>query len=667
MSDFQPVDPRDYYANQGGQVSQPAPSDNYAGQSSSGGGFGAVDPRDYYAAQQAKPEPAQLSYWQRPDNIVAAYNAIQAAPDDYNWQALGVNVEAVTSAFDYLKQANGTGDWSAWKPLDTTDPFAQALAALGEPATEIQWDSVWKPAVTDTAIAPTTPALPTGADLAQLQGWQQAAAFAMSNGALSGVTMALPWMAMGAGAGFMAGGPVGAILGAGGALMAGGLLGFMGDPEQQEARKQELLAKGYSQGFVDTLQATFNGAMGVLNKPAEWMEQGLGTGIQLTEAAIDPNRTVAELMADLPEVWEASRLTYEAAATTNLGGAIAELPAGIEWLIDMARTGTSDVQFAGDGEVMTLGPEQVQRLDVFGMGILNAARNEVMAGADPDKVVEKWQAMTGFSGQFADMMYQSLADPLNVMPLAERGVIGKIGDLTGDGLLSKAAKVARDEGAIGTFRKYGELLRTDSAAPDPWKMTRFQQWVSDVDPVTGAIKELSSPATRAKRGLLTFAENPLNPMSWWQGLKELTPKSKGDLFNGMMQDNLGEFFLNHAGDVDAQERAVRAITDLPVQEVKAASAEVGSVEWYTAQQALKSGAEKTRAMFDAYRKAEPIRQQLARIAEATGIPMDELVKRVGGAGKDGVALSKELAGALPEGHLLLSDPALTPASLSKMG
>lgn len=667
MSDFQPVDPRDYYANQGGQVSQPAPSDNYAGQSSSGGGFGAVDPRDYYAAQQAKPEPAQLSYWQRPDNIVAAYNAIQAAPDDYNWQALGVNVEAVTSAFDYLKQANGTGDWSAWKPLDTTDPFAQALAALGEPATEIQWDSVWKPAVTDTAIAPTTPALPTGADLAQLQGWQQAAAFAMSNGALSGVTMALPWMAMGAGAGFMAGGPVGAILGAGGALLAGGLLGFLGDPEQQEQRKQELLAAGYSQGFVDTLQATFNGAMGVLNKPAEWMEQGLGTGIQLTEAAIDPNRTVAELMADLPEVWEASRLTYEAAATTNLGGAIAELPAGIEWLIDMARTGTSDVQFAGDGEVMTLGPEQVQRLDVFGMGILNAARNEVMAGADPDKVVEKWQAMTGFSGQFADMMYQSLADPLNVMPLAERGVIGKIGDLTGDGLLSKAAKVARDEGAIGTFRKYGELLRTDSAAPDPWKMTRFQQWVSDVDPVTGAIKELSSPATRAKRGLLTFAENPLNPMSWWQGLKELTPKSKGDLFNGMMQDNLGEFFYTHAGDVDAQERALNAITDLPVQEVKAASAEVGSVEWYTAQQALKSGADKTRAMFDAYRKAEPIRQQLARIAEATGIPMEELVKRVGGAGKDGVALSKELAGALPEGHLLLSDPALTPASLSKMG
>ena len=151
----------------------------------------------------------------------------------------------------------------------------------------------------------------------------------------------------------------------------------------------------------------YNGAFAALNKPAEWFEQGLGTGIQLADAAIDPNRTVKDLLDILPEVWEASRLTYEAAATTNLGGAVAEGPAAIEFLWDKLTTGTSDVQFAQDGEVLTLGPEQVRALDTFGIAILNAARNEIKAGQDPQQVFEKWQAMTGFSGQMADMLYQS--------------------------------------------------------------------------------------------------------------------------------------------------------------------------------------------------------------------------------------------------------------------
>lgn len=619
------------------------------------------------------PDPS-LSYWEKPANVIGARNMIDNDPD-YDWAGAGIDRQFVYDAYNRMGQANGGRSWWEWDALGRDDPYADTLRQAPEPAHQVQYSPTYKPDyLTQQATQPAAGQLPSGADLANLPGWQKTMAFIMGNGALQGAAMALPWMVLGGLSGAAVGGPIGGIVGAGGALAAGFLLGFAGDQENQEYARQRLLGKGYSPKFVDFLQNTFNAGFKTLNLPAEWLEQSVGTTAILGNAALpmlpykifgyedmldeylSSSAETKRMLDNLPAVWDAARNTYEAAATTGVGGAISNLPAGIEWLADMATQGQTDVKFAGAGQVHVLGQAAPVQLDTVGAAILQAAANEIIAGQDPARVQEKYLAMTGFSGQFADLMYQSLADPLNIVPIAERGLVGKGAKLLGNPLLEQAAKQAVGEGLIGTYKQYGTMLRTGQevagvAAPAPWKMTRFQRWLADVTP-EGVMKELQpgleGALTRTKRSLFTFSENPLNPITWWSSLSELTPKSKFSMFTGLAQSNWGEI-LSTYDDVDAMMTDIQRFSSMQPAEAVVLGRQFNNAEMYTILQGQKGYAEKAKRYHDIWTSNEGRRQLLLRISGITGEDYHRTAARIKDGGpKEANAIYRELVNKVQE-------------------
>jgi len=635
---------------------------------------------DKYRYRTGAPDPS-LTYWEKPANVIGARNLIDRDPQ-YDWESVGIDRQFINDAYNRLGQYNQGRSWWEWDPIDRNDPFTDTMRNLPEPAGNYQDSPVFKPDYLNQPTQQPGTQLPSGVELANLPGWQKTMAFIMGNGAMQGAAMALPWMVMGGTTGFIAGGPIGGILGAGGALTAGFLLGFAGDQENQEYARKRMLASGYSEGFVNFLQNTFNAGFKALNLPAEWTEQAVGTGMlgwdaikqtlpyritgsqDMLDEYLKGNTEFKQLLDNLPAVWDASRSTYEALATTGMGGAISNLPAGIEFLADMATQGQTDVRFAQGGQVHVLGQAEPVKLDLVGTAILKAATNEIIAGGDPNRVFEKYQKMTGFSGQFADMIYQSLADPLNIMPFVERGVVKGVGKVTGNVFLEQAAHLAKGEGIVGTLREYGNLLRQGVEidgvkAPKPWEMTRFQRSVADVTP-DGILKEyrggLAGAATRTKRSFFTFAENPLNPVGWWKSLSELTPKSKFAGYTGLAQSNWGEIMSTY-DDVDKMMTDIVQFSDMKPAEAAVLGRQFNNAEMYTVLQGQKGYSEKAARYQGIWRANGDRRQLLLRVAGITGEDYHKLLARIKEGGpREANTIYRELVNKVQEAQRVDTDP-----------
>ena len=591
-----------------------------------------------------RPEPLPpvtgRSYWEDPRNIAMHYQAQLAAPpgadigSQYGW-----DTQAVADAYEYMRTRHNGDPWWMWKPLDESDPYRAILQQMGEPPPEAQYRPgktyEWQVETPSETAAVGEPQLPGqwpqmgSAEYQALPGWQRFMMSVQSSGALSGVETMLPW----AGFTLLTGGVAG-LAALPSMLFGGAALGHF--TSEQTFGKLKGLG-GWREALANVLQPLAQKTFLALNWPTERLEQAVGLLTQLGEhsvqssaayaagitagalnkvfdldlnalAMIQTGRSEAEkllaVLGDLESAWQAGRLTYEATALTPVGRAVGNLPAAMfnagllpEVVWDYLRTGDTDVVFnrmAGPGEVWVLGQAEPVRINRAGLAIMDAARQEIAQGADWRDVYNKYFAQLGMSGQLADLVAQSLADPLNVTPLVESRALALFGKATRNPVLVKAARLASQagEGAIGTRRVYRALLPTELR---PFEMSPGQLKLVGINPETGAYESLSPARTvqRTARSIgeaaVTLGESPFNPGAWVgfvRNLFELTPDSRYKAVLEMAHDNAG-LLLNMGGD-DPKEmfRLVRAWRELDLREAAAAAEILGMPEAATVKPGL---------------------------------------------------------------------------------
>jgi hypothetical protein len=504
------------------------------------------EPSQSYWSPQAPAAPIERGYWTDPRNIAMHYNAIQADTQGLDWQSFGIDPGFVEAAYNYAKGLNSNKEWTEWTLPTTGDYFAELLNQQPAPPPESQWmskDSTidWTAILGDFAppelLNPPQPGQPiqsagavpaftyTPEQWAQLPSWQKTTATIQSSGVLYGLAATAPWAAL-AGVGALVAG--GTLLPAVGLLGLGVGLGVAGSPDTYN----KLRAKFGNQDWIGDLEGMGTKGLLALNWLAEKAEQTIGMAWQLGDAALSDDKDFQQLLNNIPQVWEASRLTYESLAPTPVGKEIGNLPAHIEWLSDMLTQGSTDVRFAEAGQVQTIGQLEPVSVPAAGLALLQMATAEQIAnpGKSYQEIIGKYQEQYGFSGQLMDLIGQSLLDPLNAVPKVETGGLKLLGKVTGDTALVQAAKMADKYygGASKTFQLYPEVLKGTTLEGAP---TWMQRTLGGLTP-TGEID-------LARGGGLLGKVWP-----WYAHLNELQPEAQAKVGAVAVVDWMGSAVSN---------------------------------------------------------------------------------------------------------------------------
>lgn len=590
------------------------------------GGMTAEEWQAFQAAEVSKFGYAP-GYWEDPLRVARYYNLITSGTEGAalpSW----LDQEAVKSAYNYMSYRNGGKPWWEWGVLPQDDPGRELLQQMATPPQEALWSTEqhWgeqapqpggangegegvrrTPQQTDNVGVMTT-------DWTKLPGWQKVAATFMTNPYVQAAGTMLP-MSIAGGLAGAAAGPVGMLVGAATPMVAGMGLAFAGDP----ASYDKMRAQGYGD-LADKLQKTADWALKALNIPAEELEKIIGTAGQLGGAAIDPKDygTLQEMLDNLPAVYEASRLTYETTAAQI--PAIGNIPAGVEWLIDMARTGKTDVVFAGPGQVHVLGQALPQNVDKYTQVALQDAWKRIAGGEAAEQVIQEVQEKYAFSGAFTDLIFQMGADPLNVVPIVERKAVGALADVTGNPTLKLASQIAEGEGVIGTTRVYGELLRS-GLGPEVKNLNPLQLKIAGLTS-EGIIKNLQPSgqglAAIAKQGVGKVAEQPFNPLIWAKTLAELTPESRARTMLAMAQENISVALDAAKGDPIKQAQIIETWIRNTPEEALSAAKVVGTPEGMTVRQAMAGFQGKVNEMRASWELGSTKRGLLLRMSSALG-------------------------------------------------
>ena len=544
---------------------------------------------NFYAPIPNEPGPAiqinpqQNNLWNDPANLIGAWTQIRSSDEPVDDTA----IKDIRTIIDYYRTKNPGKQWYEWDALDPSDPMAGIFAGIKSPFTtpvqpatipviqpeeSIATGNLWNPAQATTTAVDMT--LWTEND--NLPDWQKWAMGLFSQpGWVQGAAQGVPWAVLGAMAGAgvgVVGGPGGMALGAavGGMaapLIAGGLIGYFGDPAVYEKMREQ----GVDPAHVDRLEHWFkDGLVKMFMFPGEAAEQYIGANLQAAQAIYesapalpDVMRAIlsgddlakadaalklgpmGEIINDLPAVIEAARLTYETWETSL--PAISNVPAAIE--MGAEKIGESflgsrydeieDVSpvFAKSGQVHILGQPEPITLDAKGMAILKMLREDIKANPNIPalQIVQEYQEELGFSGQAADMFYQSILDPLNFVEAGSGIVLGKRAGAKG-----LAGEIAK--GVTKTERITGDLLRAQiDGTADISTMSKLDLELARLTP-EGQLKDLQKPVQ-----IREFAK--------W--MTELTPEAKAKASLDMLQENQ-QIMFELARDLPELDLAIKA-------------------------------------------------------------------------------------------------------------
>ena len=438
-------------------------------------------PSKYYApSYPALPAPTGYlltnpSYWQDINSIVNHFSEVIASPDiTYEWG------DMVKGAFSYLKALpqNSGKDPSEWTWAGEDDPIMKSMGGYAAPPEELQLRPPSQ-SQTDLLYNYIYPMgdLPVSAVTAATQPlpeWQQWYETFTSSPYAQAALQALPVFVLSTLAGGMVGGPVGALIAGGASIISMGMM-------------QQGVQTGYfKQVFGETIgggiEKAWGGFMRLNALPAEYVESAMGTGSYLELAHLQRRleggadltgivdaRIIEQLkrekftapntVEEWQALWNASRLSYE---STSPFQKIANLFPVVEMVTDRIKGGTDPTtipKLAGYGEVLVLGqPDPVQLEDKYiGAAAMNYARNEILKGVkSPNQIVGEMRGMYGVSGEFGDLVMQSILDPSwALIPGAAKGIVKQVGLATGNKYLVAAVGQAQlTEGLIGTFRHF---------------------------------------------------------------------------------------------------------------------------------------------------------------------------------------------------------------------
>jgi hypothetical protein len=538
------------------------------------------------------------SFWRNPGRIAQYQMAIQATPQGMvlpDW--LETSRGNLDMAYNYLRGMNGSDDWWTWGQLTDDDPIVSILDGLPVPPLQAistgdqnsLQSNYNSSGLGGLGFAPGEQQdagyIPMDQWDANTPDWQRTMATIMNNPyAQSGAGGALTGGILG-----LAAGPLGAIAGA----AVGGAFGLAGAAATDE-KNLTAVEKTFGTSAADIVNRLGQGALFLLNKPAEVIEQGTAGVAMLPEEIAklvvslsqgqNVGATFQQFVDEIAVSLKSGDLAYEAVAPQL--PAIGNIPAAIEWLGDMAREGKSDVVFAKPGEMWILGKAVPQKAELYGYALLNEYKRRAMEGSQPhEEIVADMRAKYGsnFSAQMTDFMFQSFADPLNIVPFAEKGAVAKFAEVTNNPTLRLAALANEGEGVIGTLKNYGEYLRTGvtDTSPNavkyvtrgadgtiterfgaaiPKKPSEFtwlerklagvneQGVLKDMSPLqNGTAQNKPSPALPGGREQGSY----VGVGNWLFALKGLTPEARVKMLTGLAHENIGTF-LQQAGDDPAK-------------------------------------------------------------------------------------------------------------------
>jgi len=346
------------------------------------------------------------NYWRDPGRLNRYYTAINTIKDPANlpnW----LDTEAVKVAYQYLAYKNQKKPWYEWTlPEDKTDPVYELLDSLptppndkllpyeqmqfggdgGEDINKVSFEDMpkWQQAYLSIMVPGTSENITDRPESSRLI----AAGVQSAQGAIGGAI-----------GGAIAGGAIGAALGLGVGAIPGAIIGAIA-----------LGGTSFYQAYSGQEIPVLSELLGITAIPREGMERIIGTARQI------PYHEMDSIIKDLPSIWQASKGLYESSNTDtiNLMGKVLSLGKS-EWAAD------NQIWRITEGYIS---PQQLQNASSRGVYALNDAAQMISEGVDPEQAYAEIAARFGDTGATNNFAYQSILDPMLLIPYAE----GRVGE-----------------------------------------------------------------------------------------------------------------------------------------------------------------------------------------------------------------------------------------------
>ena len=427
------------------------------------------------------------------------------------------------------------------------------------------------------------------------------------------------------------GGPVSGAVGTAIGATLGAAAGWSGYDQTKEFWQQ---GDGKWTWDKQQVKDQVNAGFGLANVLAEHAEKLIGFAAQVTNAAVDPNKNVADLLKNPEATYNAGASFFEVIAPAfqaavkgdgvSPDDALKIIPS--VWLLSRLGELVAHPE-KYKGQELYLGAEAPVQLDQSWIDRLDHARNEIASGRNYREVMTELQ--TGIMAQLGDMAGQAVADPLNALPRVE----SKVGEVIATANDNKVAAESfrTSTGLVDAAQKYKTLVQTGQALTiDPTFQVDQMSWLSRL--VAGVNKQgeiRTGSLVPTETGLL----DPIkNKTGFLDEMATQTPHSRAQTGAGMFYENIGTL-LTLFDDPHEAGKYISAIAkgDNEVWS-QLGSRFANSPEFYTILPALKAFAtEKLDGIVGSWDLVATNRDMLTRLADVLGEEparlLDDLAKR----------------------------------------
>lgn len=617
----------------------------------------------------------QPTYWEKPLNIARHYWQMKNMPPGEklpDW----IDPKSLDMAYRYMEKIQGTSDWANWKYINPDDPGRQWLQTLQSPSLDYlmgpqkyqQWvmaqlqstdPDEWTPELMD-ALSPdqrqyfdqSLEMWKNKVPFEDLPVWQQVTYNIQQNPMYAGMATMAPFAAMG-----FAGGAAAGVAAGGLGAIPGALLGA-GIP----------LAIGAGLGLLGTKVPAAAELLGKLDVFAEGFERAAGVGLQIEGAWLDPEifGSLEEVTQNLPAAWKAASLTYELGAIgskrpgvgvevglegeTGSRTDITNIFPAIEYAWRYITSNNPDkVQFAGGEEVFphiqvitddegkqyAIGDTGPVQMDVMGLSALVQARRRMLAGEDPNAVINEYVYKYGFSAEFANLAGHIALDPLNILPKVSARGVAVVARVAGDIPLQRAFQ--NSHGLVEGFKQYGNFIR--------------QGMVGDLDELSATqlfIGGLNAQGLQKSIDAEYIPTNPLNRA--WMSVFGLRPDAKARMYTATMGDNLSGLLDFRRSDFLGQLDLFDSLRTTDNAKLGTIEPFLASSEFRTMKQSLASFGDQIQAWREVWDVSAPSRGTLLELARFMDTVPEKLLLDIKTSGVDNLVsrISTKLNGLEPE-------------------
>ena len=417
------------------------------------------------------------------------------------------------------------------------------------------------------------------------------------------------------------------------------------------------------------------GVLAATMAPMQAAEQAMGVRNQVYDYATHPQEWSKPF--DWRAAWDASKVTYDAMGADTLGAA-GNIPAAIEMGLQQMAKGddalnvalgasspvawglqriarmfpdgnwkNEDLKFAQPGEVWKMGEANPVKVDNLAPAapsatptdrlltairfpgttiedrLLKVVREDMMQpGADPEQVAAKYRDTFGLSGQIADLVGQTVFDPMKLVPRLESSVGKDVAHLTGNEALSNVYQKSINAGHGGLFEGTKQLT-AEARTGQVGDLSPFEKWLTGVSS-EGKIAELNKTVLTGNK-VVDFANT----------MRQLTPRSKAEATISLMRDHIFGSLLNRSqvdGVPDPAEfvKLYNARADFDYQAAaNIADATMGGPEGYTIQPLLRTTKEYVSDQAKLWQTLDAPggpREILTKVSNLLGMTPDEVLK-----------------------------------------